>query len=150
MKLGTSLEKRHKNGIFETRFIGDGASDHLAVSMKQWHQRHSVKGQTLLQLAQEQLRTQSDWISLVSIEAMAKSRMCNMDGRTKQNRAKDWRKITLSYLQSQYGSMLRLRRAFWEVKESKTKYQACYQHVDCIILSIKRPLINNAINFFPR
>ena len=60
MKLGTSLEKWHKNGIFETRFMGDGAPAHMAVSTKQWHQRCSVKGQTLLQLAQEQPRTQVD------------------------------------------------------------------------------------------
>ena len=60
MKSGTSLEKWHKNGIFETRFMGDCAPAHLAVSTKQWHQRRSVKGQTLLQLAQEQPRTQAD------------------------------------------------------------------------------------------
>ena len=62
MKLGTSLEKWHKNGIFGMRFMGDadGAPAHLAVSTKQWHQRYSVKGQTLLQLAQEQPRSQPD------------------------------------------------------------------------------------------
>ena len=60
MKLGTSLEKWHKNGIFETRFIEDGATTHLTVSTKRCHKRHSVKGQTLLQLAQEQPQSQSD------------------------------------------------------------------------------------------
>ena len=150
MKFGTSFEKWHKNGIFETRFMEDGAPAHLAVSTKQWHQRHNVKGQTLLQLPQERPRSQPDWISMVPIEAMAKSRMCNMDGRTKKNRAKVWRKITLSYLQSQYESLLRRMRAFGKVKEAKTKCQYCYRHVNCIILSIKRPLIHNAINFFPR
>ena len=59
MKLGTSFEKWHKNGIFETRFMGDGTHAHLAVSKKQWHQRRSVQGQTL-QLAQELPRTQAD------------------------------------------------------------------------------------------
>ena len=150
MKLGTFLEKWHKKGIFITRIMGDCAPAHLAVSTKQWHQRRSVKGQTLLQLAQEQPRTQADWISMVPIEAMAKSRMCNMDGRTKKNRAKVWRKITLSYLQLQCERMLRRRRAFEKVKEGKTKYQDCYGHVNFIILPIKRPLVNNAINFFPR
>ena len=87
---------------------------------------------------------------MVPIEAMAKSRMCNMDGRIKKNRAKVWRKITLSYLKLQCKSPLRRRRAFEKVKEGKTKYQDCYGHVNCIILSIKRPLVNNAINFFPR
>ena len=60
MNLGTFLKKWQKNGIFETFFMGDGALAHLAVSIKQWHQRCSVKGQTLLQLAQEQPRTQVD------------------------------------------------------------------------------------------
>ena len=60
MKLGTSLEKWHKNGIFEMRFMEDGAPAHLAVSVKQWHQGHSVKGQTFLRLAQEQPRSQPD------------------------------------------------------------------------------------------
>ena len=60
MKLGTPLEIWHKNGIFETWFMGDGAPAHLAVSTKQWHQRHSVNGRTLLQLAQEEPRTQAD------------------------------------------------------------------------------------------
>ena len=58
---------------------------------------------------------------MVSIEAMAKSRMCNMDGRTKKNCSRIWRKNTLSYLQSQYESMLRSGRAFGKVKEGKTK-----------------------------
>ena len=57
MKLGTSLEKWHKNSIFKTRFIEDGAPAHLTVSAKQLHQMHSVIGQTLLQLAQEQPRS---------------------------------------------------------------------------------------------
>ena len=59
---------------------------------------------------------------MIPIEAMAKSRMCNMDGRTKKNCAKFWRKITLSYLQSHYENMLRLREAFGKVKKGKTKY----------------------------
>ena len=150
MKLGTSFEKWHKNGIFETRFMEDGAPAHLAVSMKQWHQRHNVKGQTLLQLPQEQPRSQPDWISIVPVKAMAKSRMCSIDGRTKKNCAEVRRKIKLSYLQSRYESLLRRMRAFGKVKEAKTKDQDCYRHVNCIILSIKCPLVNNAINFFPR
>ena len=87
---------------------------------------------------------------MVPIEAMTKLRMCNMDGRTEKNCAKVWRKITLSYLQSQYESMLRRKRVFGKVKEGKTKYQDCYGYVNCVFSSIKRPLVNNAINFFPR
>ena len=150
MKLGTSLEKWHKNCSFETQFMEDGVPAHLVVLMKQWHQRHSVKGQTLLRLAQKQPRSKCDWIAVVPIEAMAKSRMCNMNSRTKENHTKVWRKIISSYLQLQCESMLRRMRAFEKVKEGKTKYQDCYGHVNCIILSIKHSLINNAINFFPR
>ena len=84
---------------------------------------------------------------MVPIEAIAKLRMCNMDGRIKKDRAKVRRKITLSYLQSHYESLLRRMRAFGKVKEAKTKDQDCYRR---IILSIKRPLVHNAINFFPR
>ena len=87
---------------------------------------------------------------MVPIEAIAKSRMSNINGRTKKKSAILLRKITLSYLQTQYQSMLRPRRAFGKVKEGKTKYQDCYGHVKSIILFIKRPLVNNAINFFPR
>ena len=153
MKLGTSFEKWHKNGIFETRFMEDGTPAHLTVSTKQWHrqwQRHNVKGQTFLQLPQEEPRSQPDWISIVPIEAMTKARMSNMDGRTNKYRTEVRRKITLSYLQSQYESLLRRMRAFGKVKEAKTKCQYCYRHVNYTILSIKRPLIHNAINFFPR
>ena len=121
----------------------------LAVSTKQWHQRHSVKGQTLLQLSKEQPRTQAI-VAMVPFEAMANLRICDNNGSTEKNRAKVWRKITLSYLQSQYKSMLRRRRAFGKIKEGKTMYQDCYGHVNCIILSVKRPLVKNAINFFPR
>ena len=83
MKLGTSFEKWHKNGIFETRFMEDGAPAHLAVLTKQWHQRHNDKGLTLLQLSQEWPRSQPDLISIVPIEAMTNTRMCNMDSRIK-------------------------------------------------------------------
>ena len=79
---------------------------------------------------------------------MAKSRMCNMDGSTKKNHAEIWGNITLSYLQSQCDCMLRLMRALEKVKEGKIKYQDWYRYVNCFILFIKRPLINNAINFF--
>ena len=74
---------------------------------------------------------------MVPIEAMAKFTMCNMDSRTKKNRAKVWRKITLSYVQSQDESMLRCMRVFGKAKEGETKYQDCYGQVNCIILSIR-------------
>ena len=86
----------------------------LVVSKKQ---RYSIKSQSLLKLAQKQPRFQPDRIAMVPIEAMAKLRMCNMDDRTKKNRTKVWRKITLSYLELQHESMRRRMRAIGQVKE---------------------------------
>ena len=56
---------------------------------------------------------------MIPIEAMAKLRMCNMDGRTEKNHTKVRRKITLS----QDKSMLRRMRGIGKVREGKTKYQ---------------------------